>query len=313
MKKVSNSINDFVTFREKRLDKVASLLYNIRTGKGSLHRKFSMYKNSITVPPTEFTSNTGVTEEGLSSLQSIYPALREVHEKYFPGETPPVIAGGMIRDILLGFPFRDIDVFYPKEGDLDDENVYYTGLLTQDFPDKFTSGVFYEVTGDGYELCTGKDLSVYRGFCEVASVRVRGVDAPLRRVVQLDMMTTPMKTPEEIIEGFDYGLVRCYYDGEFKVHPTFVDTLKKGRIECPSKRTWKRVRSWRDRTGFKIVIGNPPKEREKPVGVTTLTPIAQYYRGGIRDEQRLREQLNLDRVILANLNLEDVFENPEPN
>ena len=67
-------------------------------------------------------------------------------------------------------------------------------------------------------------------------------------------------TPEELIEGFDYDLVKCWYDGDSHVSEEFDRAVGKGRSSPQTLSAWSRAKAFRERTGYKIVVGKPPKD-----------------------------------------------------
>lgn len=260
MKKVWSNFRDFEEVRQKRLDKVSDLLYNIRTR----YREMKFVKVDF-----EHSVSPAMSRTVAGFLEPFQQKLLAAHEETHPGEQPPVIAGGAIRDVLLGGYPKDIDVFYPVSGDIDDENVYFTETFRRMFPNcEFAS--FAEVSGKDYEAVNDKDICIYRGYG-----RPDG-----DRVFQVDVMTMAQQPIEKIVQDFDHSLVKCYYDGaHYYASEEFLDAIRRKRVESGSKRTERRLHDWRSRSNYKITIGRPPRETLPPVPewATRMTTKAERF------------------------------------
>jgi len=97
-----------------------------------------------------------------------------------------IVAGGAVRDYLLGVNPKDIDVFV---------NV-----------DRFTNPEGFETLG------SDKDAE-YDAMSEIALV-TRGVIAGY----QVDLVGVMFADAHDMIKCFDFGVTRCWYDGE--IHDT---------------------------------------------------------------------------------------------
>ena len=257
MKKVWSNFRDFEEVRQKRLDKVSDLLYNIRTRYREMKYIKTDFSNSI---------NPELSKTASEILSSFQQKLLQVHEATNPGDQPPVIAGGAVRDALLGVYPKDIDVFYPVRGDLDDESVYFTETLRAMFPENdFT--IFTEVNSKAYDAMVDKDICIYRGYG-----RTDG-----DRIFQIDVMTMPEQPIGTIIDGFDHALVKCYYDGaHYYASEEFLDAIRRKRVECASKKTERRLLDWRYRSNYKITIGRPPRETpNKDVNIWSTSSVVK--------------------------------------
>lgn len=246
MKKVWSNIRDFKEYRQKRLDNVSNLLYNIRTR----YREMKFIKVGF-----EHSMDTRKSEATAAILEPFQQKLLAAHEATHPGEQPPVIAGGAVRDALLGVKPKDIDVFYPVSGDIDDESVYFTETFRRMFPDEDLTP-FLEVKGKDYGAIVDKDLCIYRGYGRIGG----------GKAMQVDIMTMAQQPVEKVIQDFDHSLVKCYYDGaHYYASEEFLDAIRRKRVESGSKRTERRLHDWRYRSNYKITIGRPPRESLPPV------------------------------------------------
>ena len=97
-------------------------------------------------------------------------------------------------------------------------------------------------------------------------------------------------TVEGILDSFDYDLVRCAYDGEFKVLGGFIETLRKKRVVPADKKTWHRICDWRDRTGYNITIARSPKEE----------PAKNIYYAKLETTQKVNWRVLRSRALQAN-------------
>lgn len=253
-KKQSNDIHDLEENRQKRLDKVDNLLYNIRT-RVVEDMKF------IEIDPHEYTANAARTLECLKGMARLEEALGVVNRK--TGKDA-FLAGGYVRDALLGTPPKDLDVFIPvSEGDdLDDEAVWYGELLRE--ATKALHGVQYPLfTKRGQEAYANSPFTVYESNM--------GYRAPARPI-QLIPHVSP--DAETILRSFDHNLVRVYYKGgKVFVNDEFPEIMKKKTIVVGSEAAFQRLDTWRRRVGYKISIrrGFKQTKKEKAELFTTST------------------------------------------
>lgn len=120
------------------------------------------------------------------------------------GGTDAVIAGGAVRDFLLGRPMKDIDVFLRSRGNVEDERIVKTAYPKAEL-----------------QFNTDPEYSIQ--MPEVASVwnyQEGGLfaDAP----VQLIFLNGPDVTLPGMLERFDFGLCRAGFDGDIVVTAAFV-------------------------------------------------------------------------------------------
>jgi len=118
-----------------------------------------------------------------------------------------VVAGGAVRDYLLGYEPKDIDVFAPLP-------------RISEGADALTECDLIDLSGDPRHGllridCTHERYEEYAAFTDkvcVSSGQLLGwrVDA-----VDVD----PFDGPAEIVAKFDFGITRCWFDGE-QIHDT---------------------------------------------------------------------------------------------
>lgn len=242
--------------REKHLDNVSRLLYNIRTG----YRKRGIEMN---VNKMAFSTNPAVTEEQDNILREQFDILSEIADK---AGTRAVIAGGAVRDTLLGLPYRDLDFFILDSND-DDTLVYMTELYREKKP---------EFDRAARPIAQGYANSLFTGYEFTALQRNPLGEVPpgLRPIQFIGRNET---TAEELVSAFDYDLVRCWYDGQYHIDNSFEMALKAKRVPTESFRTYDRVQAWKNRTGFKITVGRPPKKAPEPIPGLEVKWIARNY------------------------------------
>lgn len=109
-----------------------------------------------------------------------------------------IIAGGCVRDYLMGVPAKDIDVFV---------------------------SVHQSTNFNGWE--PHPDAEEYEAGDHVAYVVQREVEG---WTVDLIGMDPKVLTGEFVISQFDFGLTRCWYDGEIHDTVEAAHDREKGRI-----------------------------------------------------------------------------------
>jgi hypothetical protein len=227
-----DALNKLAADREKRLDKVDDLLYNIHT------RVVDM--NYIEVDPYSFTKNTERTLVQVNLLSDVEKVLKQVNAEQ---GKDAFIAGGLVRDTLLGVDYNDVDIFLPlaEDEDPDDEAVWYTEGLR-----RFDPVLYNRAAKKKGEMYKSSNFTCY----EMASQ-----DRFLPHPIQVIARVGP-KSPEDICNTFDSELVKCYYkDGKFFVCDLFPDIVKRNRVVAKAEKEYYRLRDWRNRTGYKITIG----------------------------------------------------------
>ncbi len=239
------------------IDKINYLLYNIRTGVAVRGNEMQ----EVLLP--DFTKNTLRSHTNFAGYSdNVRDALLAAGEK---SKLKFVIAGGFVRDTLLGYEPRDIDVFLLDCEDIEDDAVYFTEVFRRNTKEPYVVKNAFRPKGVNYDKTSG--------FVTYSSMPY--AVAPL---MTMDVMGTTKKTPEEVIDSFDYSLVKAYLDPEtnkFFVHPSFIESVKKNRIETSSTNAWARADEWRYRTRCKIVVGRPPKKEKAEMLNTTSAPILE--------------------------------------
>lgn len=165
-----------------------------------------------------------------------------------------IIAGGAVRDYLLGEPPKDIDIFV---------NVDDVGALkaaAAKLPETFHVSLMHELTEyetapdwqsevfgvlDGYWAETGAEL-----FDEV---RVQIIARPM-----------PVFTGQELVKRFDLGITRSWFDGAIHDTPEAERdraektlTLMRWETEAHVAATQRRVERMESRFGFRFVDPRP--------------------------------------------------------
>lgn len=187
---------------------------------------------------TTYSKNLDITRQLDRTLETCLQAVKGTLEEYGFEDVSTVIAGGAVRDTLLGVPLRGINIFMRTP----------EGESAEDFP-LFIAGM-YALKHGGWVM----DVSL--GYTERATTshtaKVTNGDFPLYFI-------TCDEKPDGLLEVLDHALVRCYYDGEYHVHKDFDLSVKSGRVQAYNKQAENRLKRFRDRTGYKITIGRPPK------------------------------------------------------
>lgn len=251
------TLADVMRDRENLLDKVSRLLYN------TLRKTDEM---NVIDPVDKLSVDKGRTKYVAEKIEFVHDRVNEILDKEYG--LSAVVAGGAVRDALLGFLPRDIDVFVlgktPDE-DLDDLLVYTSELFRESMPkDEYSCTMAYPL----------RFRNGYSGLSEDFAVReftYQRLDSLQREAVQL--IARKDCEINSLLESFDYELVKCYYDGKFKVSDSFLEALSKKRIQPRDQKTASRIHEWRDRTGFKITIGRLPKAAQNPMAEEILPTI----------------------------------------
>jgi hypothetical protein len=293
-KKYTKNLNDVTSAREKRLDKVDDLLYNIRTeGKD---RKM----NYIEVGPYDIRPEVKKSIETASSMLDVpFKLVDQINHKY---GTDAFVAGGAIRDMLLGLHPRDVDIFLPisTDDDKDDEAVYFSELFRKEAEGIGLNYTHAEkVGGEGY-----RD-SPFTAYTLDLEERWRAIS---------NQVIAHEGTPEEIVNGFDYDLVRAFYrKGRFYVVDTFPEIIKKGSIKVDTLAAKSRLNAWKNRTGYRLSVScrekvKPPefKTTVYPGGTATAT---QYLKVNNWVRQDFEAAIQRDREFMAGVQWVNLGEN----
>lgn len=252
VKKFSTSINELNTSRKKLLDKVDLLVYNIR--KGSKEKRINNMK-LLKIDDCSLSVNKEATKAHLSVLEELYQHLSDAAKEC---DLPlPIIAGGAVRDAVLGYFRRDVDVFLlGGERNLDDEVVYFTEILRKD--ERFGVSRPFTKKGKTYERT--------QNFCTYSSNLDTSFIRDGSRMTAMDVIGRTETTPEELLTTFDHELVECYFDSSgVYISEGFFTCVKTGRIEPKTQEARKRLLHFRERTGHRIVIGRGKEKETKPL------------------------------------------------
>lgn len=206
--------------------------------------------------PYEFTTNQKRTAEYF--LTTFRDHQREIAYANEKTGLNGFIAGGAVRDALLGYSWKDVDVFIPGCAD-PDEIVYYSEVLRESNPSRYPSAFAISgiTTQHGNEY-SGRNGQGASKFCVVtyANFPAGRIGDLLPRRTNIQIIGRAETTRKEIVDNFDYSLVKAFLlNDELYIHPTFRTSWEKRRLEpARSRSTYHRMRNWRDRTGVRITI-----------------------------------------------------------
>lgn len=258
---------------KKAIDKVLNSGYNIRTGVEVSNRD-------------EYTFDKAITNRVFHNIGFLDEALKEVVE---PTGLSYVIAGGAVRDGLLGLEPKDYDIFLdlsPVAELEDEEREDFIALLNYNFHDKVGlqfPNVFetpWIVSEPAYKDMESNFLVYEHAF--------RGPnDDPARITENTYQLIYRSNSPEIgtdplgfVIDKFDWSLTKAYYkDGKVFVGQQFVDAMKTKRIESTDLDTSRRIRSWYQRNfhhvakAFKVSIEPEPPAASVYDDPTKLGPL----------------------------------------
>lgn len=245
------SVQDVVQDRKKYLDKVSNLLYNTNIGKGKENKKVGKMINI-----DKYSLDSSRTKEQLNKLNLVRNKLKNVY-----GNGELVVAGGAVRDTVLGLPYRDIDLF-----------------ITDTVKEPFTS-IEDTLTYDSVEA--SETLSEFGYYTTDFGGRGNYGDSEFQVVshstnsfarlnecptIQVIVRKELRDGPEGLLKSFDWSLTEAYIndDGVF-VSEDFVRAVESKRVEFKSRAAKDRADIWRHRTGYKITFGRlPTGEKSKP-------------------------------------------------
>lgn len=256
MKKFLHDIYEVVEDRKKHLDNISKLLYNIRTG----YKKKGYIMN---VNKEAFSTNREQTALLDGKISSLYKIASEAADTV---GARVVIAGGSVRDALLGLPVRDFDIFFlgidAEEGD---DTVVYLSELMKDRVPELGSRAATPIANYSNILLNSPTKRKFVGYEFTSRHLRRDVDFnQIQAFKPIQIIGRSEATPEELVDSFDYDLVRCWYDGSYNIDNRFELSLKSKRVPTEDNDTYDRVQHWKSRTGFKITVGRPPKKAPNP-------------------------------------------------
>lgn len=157
---------------------------------------------------------------------------------------PPFIAGGAIRDTVLGLPWKDIDIFVPTPDDWDKDD--FGVFLTETYRHlNESTPPFARKSREEYNHGSDREI-----FSVVTSYGI------------LDILVVDAGTREAIIETFDHDLCKIFLTASgVSYSEEFVAALKKGRVQPKNAKEASRLNRWLDRTGYSITIGKPLRRK----------------------------------------------------
>ena len=243
---------------KKAIDKVFNPGYNTHTGLEVSNRD-------------EYTFDKAITDRVFDNINTLDLALREVTANT---DVDYLIAGGAVRDGLLGLEPKDYDIFLDlsKTAEMEDEERDdLIALLNYNFHQKvrplnaLLRGDFeipWQVHDEAYKTLPNCFLVYEHVFEEDNNYQL------IYRKNNPDIASDPLGF---VVNSFDWSLTKAYCkDGKVFVGQQFVDTMKTKHIESDDYETSRRIRSWFNRnmgvlgTTFKVtlneVVPSEPKD-----------------------------------------------------
>lgn len=122
-------------------------------------------------------------------------------QAYIPGA---VIAGGYLRDLYLGMPYKDIDIFIPFTEDVDEliEQIRWKPVIETEY---------HPTTIREVHCCKYKPQTEITRVWDVVSYRQVGFEDTLKGV-QIIMLQKGF-TIQDRVERHDFGICQIWYDG----------------------------------------------------------------------------------------------------
>ena len=222
----------------------------------------------------------GDKPQQMEVLKRLDAAAKEVAAKI--GMKPPVIAGGAVRDTLLGYYARDFDIFLLGVENTDegqDDVAYFFGKFLE-------TGCCHPTrikNKSNYNNDTSKIVDVYVAYED---------DGRYNRPI--DVIGRVENDVSELIADFDHDLVLCYYDDWLMIHENMLKALSKGRVESRDYLASDRLQTWRLRTGHKITIGRPPAKSRLMYSSGGTGGISKVHYANVRDRNAVWENLILN-------------------
>lgn len=225
-----------------------------------------------------------------NKIVEIGNAVREVAEVFMPGARLPIIAGGAVRDMFFGMEPKDYDVFFDVSTISDEDGrddfvllfadaVRHKLMATTEPDQKFTrlrsvglGGSYGSHSSDvnAHGWATGKffvyetlpDNEVWGQYLneQFAADPHAVINNPIRVQIIGHIDPNLANDVPKFIEGFDYGLVKCWYDPsdeEFVFTDEFKEVLETKKIVYTENQTAERVGVWSNRWYWGIQKWNP--------------------------------------------------------
>lgn len=243
------------------LDKTPDTGYNIHTGYSEV--------NYLDISKGKESSRE--TEKDLLELCTVINKLTAIHNNY------PLIAGGAIRDFLLGHSTpKDFDIFIDVSS-IEDEDEQ------QDFIDTFLYDFCVAIRDKDFGPTVGWPYSMEPMEGEHVQEQYKDMDGTFKvyewhsdanntsAPYQFIFMKNPMIQTDPaqwVLDKFDYSLVKCFMDpATTKVYASdeFMNDKDESRITVHEERTRKRLLNWVARTGapYTPVLYTPTKPKDK--------------------------------------------------
>lgn len=244
---------------KKTLDKVSQTGYNIlsRLSEGTSSTmsldEYLKYSRKAFPKDVENVLYHQFREITRDNLRLVSKTLMENREK---NKLPPfILAGGVIRDIVIGKKPKDYDVFI-LAGDISKDEMDDIGLLYGEGLDDLTQtdAHDYSPSEPRQSFATSdvnKDDHLSKSF-SVFDAKFDGVEnniglfgvAENGNQIQVQLIVRPEETVEELLSDFDYSLVRSAYDPDEDVvsfdRKTWDNFIQNRAYEFPSKASFQR-------------------------------------------------------------------------
>lgn len=231
---------------KKAIDKVSNPSYNIRTGLEVSNRD-------------EYTFNKTITDRIFTNIETLDEALRDVASNL---DIDYLIAGGVVRDALLGLEPKDYDIFLDlsKTTEMEDEErddlitlLNYTFHQKVRLENPLLRGDFeipWEVHNETYKAMDNTSFFVYEHVFQGKNNDNQELDDTYQLIYRKnnpDITTDPLGF---VVNNFDWSLTKAYYkDGKVFVGQQFVDTMETTEINLNGldNTSLLRIKSWFNR------------------------------------------------------------------
>ncbi len=166
---------------------------------------------------------------------------------------PYVIAGGAVRDCFFGLVPKDIDVFVDVSG-MDNPDDAMVLLCHDVFIHLGLEDTLpYKKMDSVYEVSDKSQYYIYNSAFENFTLSTGEMSTTIQLIGKAD---PSISRPEEMVQSFDYELVRAWYKGGLQYSGDFCKAVKARQVTIGSARTRQRVdefitRAW-PKCDFKI-------------------------------------------------------------
>lgn len=213
---------------------------------------YSIYNLDLKFTDIDITFNEFAHQYSSQPKQSFCDlvALREIlktlnKQKDFYNLSPYVIAGGCLRDIVLGNPPKDWDIFIPLAFDDVDQEIDAT-LYAEVFDDVVEPD---DIASSHYKEIFGKNMVIYNASFHFEE------GLPFRTYICPQLISKSFSNYEDLLDGFDHSLTKiaCSPTGQVYIHPDFTKSLDTGVITCYNNKEKTIARA------NKVLMQNPNK------------------------------------------------------